>query len=102
MVFVNTLSADGKYPVHYRENFRLRIQIQLSKKQKSFSNFLFDIWNLHQILNIFKKKMMVIANIFPNLQTVKILVRPLSRNRFFRKRLVSQHLKVSRILEEPT
>ena len=36
---------------------------------------LFDFWNLHQILNILKKKMIVIANVFPKLQTVKILIR---------------------------
>ena len=44
------------------------------KKEKLFLNFLFYFWNLHQILNIFKKNMMVIGNIFPNLRTVKMLV----------------------------
>ena len=66
-MFVNTLTADGKYPIHYRENVRLRIQRQLSKKQKTFLDFLFDLWKLDQILNILKKKMMVVAKIFPNL-----------------------------------
>ena len=47
-------------------------------KIKSFSNFLFQFWNLHQILNLLKHKMIVIANAFPKLQTVKDLVRPLS------------------------
>ena len=37
------------------------------KNEKIFLNFLFHVWNLHQILNILKKKMMVIANIFSNL-----------------------------------
>ena len=46
--------------------------------------------------------MMVKANIFPNLQTVKILVKPHCKKRRFRKGLVSQHVKVSRILEEST
>ena len=41
--------------------------------------------------------MMVIADIFPNLYTVKFLVRPLSKKRSFGKRLDSQHVKVSRI-----
>ena len=39
MVFVNTLTADGKYPVHYRQNLRLRIQMELCKKRKTFSQF---------------------------------------------------------------
>ena len=68
------------------------------KNEKLFLNFFFDFWNPHQILNILKKKMMVIANVFPKLQTVKILVRPLSKKRRFRKRFDRQHVKVSQIL----
>ena len=41
------------------------------KNEKLFLNFLFHLWNLHQILNIFEKKIIVIANVFPRLQTVK-------------------------------
>ena len=39
MVFVNKLSADGKYPVQDCENLLLPIEMQLSKKEKSFSQF---------------------------------------------------------------
>ena len=42
--------------------------------------------------------MMVIANVFPKLQTVKFLVRALSKKRRFGKRFDSQHLKFSQIL----
>ena len=38
-VFVNTLTADGKYPVQGCENLQLPIQMQLSGKQKYFSLF---------------------------------------------------------------
>ena len=38
-IFVNTLTADGKYPVPGSENFQLPIQMQLSEKQKTFSEF---------------------------------------------------------------
>ena len=41
---------------------------------------------------------MAIANVFLKLQTVKILVRPLTKNSSFRKRFDSQHVKVSQIL----
>ena len=41
------------------------------KNKKHFMNFLLRVWNLHQILNIFEKKMIVIANVFPRLQPVK-------------------------------
>ena len=44
------------------------------KNEKLFLNFLFLLWNLHQIFNIFKQKMIVIANVFPRLQTVKAWV----------------------------
>ena len=51
---------------------------------KHLLNFLFHLWTLHQILNLFKKNMIVIANVFSKLQTVKDLVKPLSRKRRFR------------------
>ena len=42
--------------------------------------------------------MFVIANVFAKLQTVKNLVRTLSKKRCFRTRFNSQHMKVSEIL----
>ena len=42
--------------------------------------------------------MVVIANVFPKLQTVKNFVRPLCEKQFFATRFDSQHVKVSRIL----
>ena len=41
---------------------------------------------------------MVLANVFPKLLTVKILVRPLSKKRRFRKRLYRQPVEVSQRL----
>ena len=41
--------------------------------------------------------MIVIANVCPKLLNVKILVKPLSKKRRFRKRFDSQHVKVSQI-----
>ena len=38
-VFVNTLTGDGKYPVQGCENLQLPIQMQLSEKPKTFSEF---------------------------------------------------------------
>ena len=54
-VVANTLTPDGKYPVQDCDNLQLHIQMQFSEKRKSFFNFLFHLWNLHQILNILKK-----------------------------------------------
>ena len=38
-VFVNTLTADGKYPVQGCENLQLPIQMQLFEKRKTFFQF---------------------------------------------------------------
>ena len=40
------------------------------KDKRYFLDFLFHLWNLHQTLNIFKKKKILIANVFPKLTTV--------------------------------
>ena len=38
-LFPNTLNADGKYSLLNRDNLMEPIQMQLSRKQKSFSEF---------------------------------------------------------------
>ena len=38
-VFVNTLTADVKYPAQGCENLQVPIQMQLSEKGKTFSEF---------------------------------------------------------------
>ena len=68
------------------------------KNGKLFLNFLLYFWNLHQILKILKGKMIAIANVFSKLQTVKILVKPLSKKIRFRTCFDSQHLKKSQTL----
>ena len=97
-VFVNTFAADGKYPVQYCENLQLPIQMQVFEKQKTLFSFLFHLWTLHQILNIFNKKMIIIDNVFPKLQTVKNFFTPLCKKRRFGTRLDSPSVKVSQIL----
>ena len=39
-LLVNTLAADEKYPVLNRDNLTIPIQMQLSQKKKTFSQFL--------------------------------------------------------------
>ena len=56
-VFVNTLSsAHVMCTLRNRKILRHSIQLQLSKKQKNFSQFLLDISYLHQMFNILKRK----------------------------------------------
>ena len=63
------------------------------KKKKHFLVFLFHLWNLHQILNIFQQKKIVIANVFPKLATVQGLVTPLNIQRRLKTSFDSQHVK---------
>ena len=94
-LFLKTLAADDTYAVWVYADLQFPIQMQLSEKRETF---LFHLWHLHQYLNILKKKMMVIANVFLRLPTVKDLVRPLSEKRRFRTSFDSQHVKVTQNL----
>ena len=67
------------------------------KNENFFGNFLLHCWNLHQFLNILEEKMFVMANVFPKLETVNILFRPVSKKRRFRTSLESQHVKAFQI-----
>ena len=78
--------------------FAVPIQMQLSFKPKTFSFCLIHFWNLHQVLNILKKKMVVIATLFWKLKTVKDLFRFLSKNNRFRIPFDSQDVKGSQSL----
>ena len=63
------------------------------KNKKHFLGFLFHLWNLHQISNIFKKTKIVIANVFPKLATVQGSVTPLTNKRRLKTSFNSQHVK---------
>ena len=38
-MFIDTLTPDAKYPAQYCKNLQLPIQMQVSEKQKTFSQF---------------------------------------------------------------
>ena len=63
------------------------------KNKKHFPGFLFHLWNLHQISNIFQQKKIVIANVFPKLATVQGLVTQLNIQRRLKTSFNSQHVK---------
>ena len=74
-LFVNTLSEDDKYCLLYRDNLTQPIQILLSQKQKTFSEFFSPF--LKSTLNFehFQKKINLIADVFPKLSSPKIVIR---------------------------
>ena len=87
---VNTLTSDGKYPVQGCENLKRPSQMRLSEKPKTFSQLLFPFLESTSNFKHFKRDMIFIASVFPKLQTMKILVRPLSKKRRFKTRFDSQ------------
>ena len=74
-LFVNTLTDDDKYCLLYRDNLKQPIQILLSQKQKTFSQFFSAL--LKSTLNFehFQKKMILIADVFPQLPSPKKVIR---------------------------
>ena len=70
---------------------------RLSKTRLDYS-YQFHLWNLNQILSFFKKRKIVIANVYPKLQTVKQLLTPLSKKRCLRESFDSQNVKGSQTL----
>ena len=74
-LFVKTLTDDEKYCLLYRDNLRQPIQILLSQKLKTFSEF-FPAF-LKSTLNFenFRKKMTLIADVFPKLPSPKKVIR---------------------------
>ena len=103
--FLRTLSQKGRFRTRIDSQHVKASQILATRnsnatiwKIKKNLYFLFHFWNLHQILNILKKSVIAIANVFLKSQTLKNVVRPLSKKRSFRTCLDSQHEKVSQIL----
>ena len=92
-LFVNTWTAHYKYPVLDCENLPLVFKSSYLKNKKNSLGFSFHLWILHQILNIFKKKKILIANVFPELATVYGLVTPLTNQRPLKTSFDSQHVK---------
>ena len=60
-LFVKTLTADDKYSGINMQSLPQQFQTQLSQKQKTFLNFLWHFWNVHEIWSIFKKTMSMLA-----------------------------------------
>ena len=55
-VFVNTLTADDKYPVEDCENLQLPIQMQLSEKRTTFPQFFVPFLESTQNFKCFERK----------------------------------------------
>ena len=96
MVFVNKLTADDKYCLCNRENLPQPIEMQISKKTKTLSEWFYCISQIYITFWIFLKKVTHIAYVFPKLQPAKEVVKQMSRKPRFRTPFNSQHVKGSR------
>ena len=94
----NTFTANDKYPFPDCENLSSPIQMHLSSKPKTFSDFFVQFLESKSNFKHFEKKMIVIATSFRKLQSVKDLVRPLSKKHRLRTPFDSQHVKGYQIL----
>ena len=92
-VFLNTLTDDDKYSLLYRDNLTQPIQILLSQKQKTFSQF-FSAF-LKSTLNFehFQKKMTLIADVFSKLPSLKKVIRSMYAKSRFRGQFHNKHSK---------
>ena len=84
-LFFNTLTADEKYSLLYRDNLTQPIQMQLSKKLKSFSELFSAVLNSRLNFELFKKKITLIVCVFPKLKTANDVVRQMSKESRFRR-----------------
>ena len=84
-LFPNRLSADGKYSLLNRDNLTHPIQIQVSRKQKTFSEFFSALLKSNLKFEHFQtKKMSLIADSFPKVRSPKHLVRSMSKKSRFK------------------
>ena len=92
-LFVNTLAVNEEHYLLTRDNLTRTIQIQLSQKQKTFSQFHFAF--LKSILNYkhFPKKMTLRADVFPEIPSPKNMVWLMSKKSCFRRPLDREHGK---------
>ena len=74
-LFVNTLAPYDKYSLLNREYLMHPIHIQISQKKKTFSELLYAFPKSTLNLAHIRKKMALIANVFPKLRTSKNVVR---------------------------
>ena len=90
----NTLSVDGKYSLLNRENLTQPIQMQLSWKQKTFSDFFSAFLKSSLNFEHFqKKKMTLMAQVFPKLRTTKNMVTSMLNKSRFKGYFGNQHGK---------
>ena len=74
-LFLNTLTDDDKYSLLYGDKLLQPIQIHLSQKRRTFSDFFSAFLKSKLNFEDYLKKMTLIANGFPKLPSPKNVIR---------------------------
>ena len=73
--FLNTLTTGDNYSLVTRDNWMQTIQIHLSQKQNDFSQFFAAFFEFALNFECFRKKMTLIAYVFPKLPITEDVLR---------------------------
>ena len=92
-LFLNTFFDEDKYSLLSSDNLTQPIQILLSQKQKTFSEFFSPFSKSTLNFEDFQKKMTLIADVFPKLPSPKMVIRQMSIKSRFRGLFHNKHGK---------
>ena len=73
--FFNTLTANDKYSLISKEKWMQTIQMLFSQEQNIFPQFFSSFFQFALNFEHFQEKMTLIAYVFPNLPTMKAVLR---------------------------
>ena len=97
-LLVNTLAADEKYPLVKRDSLTIKFQMQLSQKQKTFSEFFAAFLKSTINFKHFEKKDDPHRFCISEITVSENVVRQMSKNFHFRRPFVKQHGKHTQAL----
>ena len=97
-LLVNTLAADEKYPVLNRDNLTIPIQMQLSQKQKTFSQLFAAFLKFRLNFKYFGKKYYPHRFFISEITDSKNVIRKMSKKSRFREPFDKQHGKRAQAL----
>ena len=95
-MFVNILTTDDNYSLLNRNNLRQPIQMQLSQKHATFSQFISAFFKSRLNEEHFQRKEDFMADVFPKLQTPKSVVKKTSKKSPFRGSFEKQYAKATK------
>ena len=97
-LLVKTLTADEKYPLLNRDNLTIPFQMQLSQKQKTFSQLFAAFLKFKLNFKYFEKKYYPHRFFISEITDSKSVIRKMSKKSCFREPFDKQHGKRAQAL----